>query len=58
MGLKKFVKKAGKQLRTNSKHLAKNSFKLGGAILSGAVKSAGIALGCESLKKVANTLTK
>lgn len=58
MGFTKVLKKAGKQLRTNSKHLAKNSFKLGSAILSGAVKSAGIAFGYESLKKAANTLTK
>ena len=58
MGFTKAFKKAGKQLRTNSKHFAKNSFRLGSAILNGAVKSAGIALGCESLKKLANTLTK
>ena len=58
MGFTKVFKKAGKQLKTNSKHLAKNSFRLGSTILNGAVKATGIAFGCKSLEKIANTLTK
>ena len=58
MGFTKAFKKAGKQLKTNCKHLAKNSFKLDNVILNVAVKSAGTALECKSFKKVANTLTE